>query len=747
MRRVAGVLLSTSALGALWLLWGGAPASAGAPPPILVTTDEDVIDAGDGELSLREAVAQAAADGIDAPIQLAAETTYELEGCGPDGGAWPHRDNTVGDLDHAAAATLRIVGAGTTTIEQTCASTAIIAAQGDLVLEDLALTGGGATSSGESSAIVAADLRLDGVRLYGNGMVADQLAVVADATGSLELVDSAVEDNGQPGTNGLVVVVAAGDDLTVTGSTVRRNRSAFATLSSEGDTMLATSTVAENTTGSSPVLSFCDLAITDSQLADNVVDVYEDSGAGGAASARGYVRAIGSTFDGNRTLGWGGALLGETVLLEDSEVLDNEAALDGGGVMAAIDADRPAECGAAPPGSPPANHARLVRTTVAGNTAGEDGGGVHGVTAVELDRSTVSGNQAGGIGGGVAASFEVVVESSTVTSNHAQRGGGIAVDDPMAQPGTVQVELRHATVAANKAATADDLVAADVTARASALGSPAVLGGDCAVGVVGSLGGNVSTDPGCFLRGPTDRLVGSLGLGDLADNGGSTLTRLPDATSPLVDSLLPTCATTASVDQRGVPRPVGNGCDVGAVESPWVRFRDVAPSHPFFDAITALASDGIIAGYDDGTFRPGSTVSRQAAMAFLYRLSGSPEVALPSPPTFSDVGTSHPFRTEVEWAASAGITQGYGDGTLRPSAGVSRQALVAWLFDLVAPTFEAPNQRTFRDVSSSHPFFLEVEWAASEDLVSGYQDGTFRPGQTITRQATAAILDRGRPLR
>ncbi|OWY60893.1 hypothetical protein B7486_66730, partial [cyanobacterium TDX16] len=261
----------------------------------------------------------------------------------------------------------------------------------------------------------------------------------------------------------------------------------------------------------------------------------------------------------------------------------------------------------------------------------------------------------------------------------------------------------RATVAANRATVADDIATAYLTARASAIGSPGALGTDCLVALDARSGGaNVTTDASCGFDHPVDRVVGSLGLGDLGGHGGPTETRVPEPGSPLVDADARCSAAPGNLDQRGVARPIGNGCDAGAVESPWVRFSDVGTGHPFFDEIIQMAADGVIAGYDDGTFRPSTTVSRQAAVAWLYRLSGSPDVALPAPPTFPDVGPSHPFVTEVEWAASAGVTQGYDDGTFRPSAGVTRQALVAWLFDLVGPTFQVPDEQTFDDVSPGH---------------------------------------------
>ena len=69
---------------------------------------------------------------------------------------------------------------------------------------------------------------------------------------------------------------------------------------------------------------------------------------------------------------------------------------------------------------------------------------------------------------------------------------------------------------------------------------------------------------------PTDRQPAAPLLGALGDNGGPTLTRLPSASSPAVDQIpigtLGLCDGALAVDQRGVPRPQGSACDIGAVE-------------------------------------------------------------------------------------------------------------------------------------------------------------------------------------
>ena len=172
-------------------------------------------------------------------------------------------------------------------------------------------------------------------------------------------------------------------------------------------------------------------------------------------------------------------------------------------------------------------------------------------------------------------------------------------------------------------------------------------------------------------------------------------------------------------------------------------FSDVGLQHPFFSEVEWLADQGIAQGYDDGTFRPSATVTRQAFAAFLQRLAGADDGPSPSTPTFSDVGPGHPFFAAIEWAAAGQIVTGWPDGTFRPGATVTRQASVAFLQRLADATGAPPpaNAR-FTDVGPGHPFFAAIEWAASVGLARGYDDRTFRPGAPVTRQATAALLFR-----
>ncbi|TVR18468.1 MAG: hypothetical protein EA387_14495, partial [Nitriliruptor sp.] len=115
---------------------------------------------------------------------------------------------------------------------------------------------------------------------------------------------------------------------------------------------------------------------------------------------------------------------------------------------------------------------------------------------------------------------------------------------------------------------------------------------------------------------------------------------------------------------------------------------------------------------------------------------------LTSPPlVFDDVPSDHPFHDEIAWMVQEGITTGFPDGTFRPVNSVTRQAAAAFLYRLAGepPVTAAAG---FTDVPTDHPFHDEIAWMVQEGITTGFPDGTFRPVNDVTRQAMAAFLYR-----
>lgn len=173
-------------------------------------------------------------------------------------------------------------------------------------------------------------------------------------------------------------------------------------------------------------------------------------------------------------------------------------------------------------------------------------------------------------------------------------------------------------------------------------------------------------------------------------------------------------------------------------------FSDVVEGDGFFTEITWLASQGITQGYADGSFRPTESVSREAMAAFVFRFASPSTFTAPAVARFSDVlPVDAPFYRDVMWLASQRITAGYADGTFRPTASVSREAMAAFLYRVAgSPPFSPPSPAQFSDVPVTYPFSTEIAWLAAQGITTGYADGTFKPTAPVSREAMAAFLYR-----
>ena len=172
-------------------------------------------------------------------------------------------------------------------------------------------------------------------------------------------------------------------------------------------------------------------------------------------------------------------------------------------------------------------------------------------------------------------------------------------------------------------------------------------------------------------------------------------------------------------------------------------FTDVPGDHPFFVPIHLLGLNGVAEGYQPGPlFKPAQSQSRQGMAAFLQRflMEGDPAPECVEAP-FPDVPEDHPFCGEIAWLKAQGFASGYADGTFRPAAPVTRQAgatIIARALGMEgAPTC---TDAVFSDVPADHPFCGAIAWLDDAAGIRGYSDGSFRPGAPMTRQAMAAWL-------
>jgi CSLREA domain-containing protein len=286
-----------------------------------------------------------------------------------------------------------------------------------------------------------------------------------------------------------------------------------------------------------------DLTLTDSTVTQNwALDAAYGGYGGGIYNGSGELNLINSTVSSNTARSRGGGIYNRAgvVTLTDSTVSFDTAYVGGGifnrdGVVA------------------------LTNSTVSSNQAWSFtylpqgilgyGGGIANSAVLTLANSTVSGNSAGvhyGVGGGILNHGTATITNSTVSDNSA------AVESPYGPGGgggisnSNVVTLTSTIVANNRVISGFDSV-------------------DNCRGSFSSLGYNLADDTTCGFSEPSDLVVADAMLGPLADNGGPTETHDLLPGSPAIDAGSVDCPPPAT-DQRGVARPQGTDCDIGAVE-------------------------------------------------------------------------------------------------------------------------------------------------------------------------------------
>ncbi len=254
----------------------------------------------------------------------------------------------------------------------------------------------------------------------------------------------------------------------------------------------------------------------------------------------------------------------------------------------------------------------VVGSTFLANTTGGDGGAIHSYGCVlTVENSTFSGNQATGSvswggaishripdgsssqGGARLASDLSSIANSTFTDNEAtQDGGAININ------GLAVLTLANCTFSHNEAGgNGDSVYNGNVLHLINSILANTDAGVDC----YNASGDTIATNTNNLIEtnGPaghkcgTPALTADPKLGPLVDNGGATKTFALISGSPALDAGNDAaCAATPvnNLDQRGVARPQGSHCDIGAYEAVqtvrcYVHNDDTSANYSSFDAV------------------------------------------------------------------------------------------------------------------------------------------------------------------
>jgi hypothetical protein len=379
--------------------------------------------------------------------------------------------------------------------------------------------------------------------------------------------------------------VSSSQTVTISGLTIMNGRDVESTgggcIRNVGSLVLASVVIKGCTSSVSGggIASFGALTIRDSKIKGNLVDSPTGRRVNGGGIAGGDGTLIRASFvtistsviknntassAGNKNVSaMGGGLANTATMTITDSVVSGNKALNAGG---AINGDA-------------SSRMTIVRTTFDLNTSRFDGGGIDNDGTMTIAASTFSNNRAGeacvgaecdhSFAGGIlnTANGTMFMDNSTLSGNVCKKSGGGILN----AAGTVSVS--STTIAGNSCGVGAGLSASDTIKLKNTIIANNTGGGNDCSGAVSSGGYNlVRTGAGCMSGVLTGNITGlDPLLLALADNGGSTWTMTLSPNSPAIDAGDPSgCEDHAGVvltaDQRGLHRPSGRHCDIGAVE-------------------------------------------------------------------------------------------------------------------------------------------------------------------------------------
>jgi hypothetical protein len=461
----------------------------------------------------------------------------------------------------AAGLTIRGPGVNTITISGDHAVRVFNVASGAaLTLDALTVANGGKAD------LVASDL-VDGGGIYNAGVLTITNCALSGNTAGLGSTNSS-----GIGTDGGGGIFNSGA-LTVTSSVLSGNAAGY------GGAIFNSGTA----------------TVTDTTISGNGGNFFPL--AGGGIANNGTLRVTGSTVSTNAAFGFGGGIANSgTLTIGDSTLSENRTLAEGGsGIL-----------------NQSGGILTITNSTLSNNggSAQGDGGAILNVGTATVGTSTVSGNTAGSTGGGIFNGGTLTVANATLVGNSAGLGGG-----GICNGGSGNLAVSFSTLAGNttsgplggggiRAGCFPGQTGTGVTTLVSTL---LVNNSDrnCAVGAVADGGYNISSDASCGFSLSTSLAGTDPTLGPLADNGGPTQTMALLAGSPAVNRIpagVNGCGTDVATDQRGLPRPVGPGCDVGAYEDAALAVQlaylltavtDIGPGKSFADKVKQI--EGFVA--------------------------------------------------------------------------------------------------------------------------------------------------------
>ncbi len=173
----------------------------------------------------------------------------------------------------------------------------------------------------------------------------------------------------------------------------------------------------------------------------------------------------------------------------------------------------------------------------------------------------------------------------------------------------------------------------------------------------------------------------------------------------------------------------------GNIYGKWINNRTPA-------LLNAADHIAYINGYPDKTVKPENNITREEVAAIIYRLMNedAQKEFSGKEPTFTDISKSDWSYESVAVVAAAGLISGYEDSTFRPGNAITRAEFAAMLSRLYTD-IDIAYAIDFNDIHG-HWAENDIKKLSALECISGYEDGTFRPEQLITRAEAIVIINR-----
>ncbi|MFL0584266.1 S-layer homology domain-containing protein [Solibacillus silvestris] len=164
-------------------------------------------------------------------------------------------------------------------------------------------------------------------------------------------------------------------------------------------------------------------------------------------------------------------------------------------------------------------------------------------------------------------------------------------------------------------------------------------------------------------------------------------------------------------------------------------FSDVSTKNPYYDIINVMTSKGIIKGYENGTFKPNETLSRKHAATLINRavtLKSVKNVAVPK-----DLTKSNAYYTDIIALLNAGLIDVDSKGNVNPNKALSRGEMAK----ILATAFNLKGTKhSLKDVSKTYDAYVAALY--ENNVTTGFEDGTFKEKQSLTRSHYAVFMYR-----